>query len=320
MMMFSVNDIIKHISSEYKIEGDSSLQCSSMSSIFDSESGSLSFIREDIADSESIVCNSKASVIICYQSFIPPKELIKKKCFIMVANPSSTFLNLIKVFYKDKYEFPHIIHNTASVSPKAKIGTNVHIVENVIIGNAEIGDNTIIKPFSIVHDNVFIGKNVLISEYCNIGGEGFSHISNAEGHPENFLHIGKVIIEDYVEIFPYTNVDRATLSVTKIGKHTKIDHFCHIGHNTRVGEDTIITAKVVMCGGSSIGDKCWIGVGSIIKDSVVVGNNIIIGMGSSVTKSVPDNQTWLGSPARPIKEFLELQKRNKELIDEMKSK
>ena len=96
--MFSVNEIIKHITSEYKILGDSGLQCSSMSSIFDSEPGSLCFIREDISDSESIVGNSNAAVVICHNNFIPSKDLLKKKCFILVPNPSITFLNLIKVF------------------------------------------------------------------------------------------------------------------------------------------------------------------------------------------------------------------------------
>lgn len=313
--MFTVNDIIKHISSEYKVIGNSGLQWSSMCSIFDSEHGSLCFVRDDVTDLNTIISNSNASVIICPDNFTPSEELLKEKCFIIVANPSITFLKLIKIFYKDKYEFPHLIHESATINQAAKIGSNVHIGQNVIIGDAEIGDNTIIKPFSIVHNNVIIGKNVLISEYCNIGGEGFSHISNEDGHPENYPHIGKVIIEDYVEIFPYTNVDRATLSTTRIGKHSKIDHFCHIGHNTRIGEDTIITAKVVMCGGSSIGNKCWIGVGSIIKDSVIVGNNVLVGMGSSVTKSVPDNQTWLGSPARPLKEFLTMQAKIKNMKD-----
>jgi len=312
--MFSVNDIVENITTEFKIAGNSDLKFSVMNSIFETEPDSLSYIREDIPNGETLVCESNASIIICHKNFTPSQELLKKKCFIKVEDPSLLFLKLVKVFYKEKYEFPHIIHPSSSINPKAKLGSNVHVGEFAIIGEAEIGDNTVIKPFSIVHNNVIIGKNVLISEYCNIGGEGFSHISNETGHPENFLHIGKVIIEDDVEIFPYTNIDRATLSVTKIGKHTKIDHFCHIGHNSSVGEDTIITAKVVMCGGSTIGNKCWIGVGSIIKDSVKVGNGVLIGMGSSVTKSVPDNQTWLGSPARPIKEFLEIQKKIKNIV------
>jgi UDP-3-O-[3-hydroxymyristoyl] glucosamine N-acyltransferase len=316
--MFNINDIKSNLKVDYIIEGNTELQFGSMNSIFETETDSLTYIREDIPNGDALVNETKASVIICHTNFSPSKDLLKDKCFIKVENPSLLFLKLVKVFYKEKYEFPHLIHSTASISPKAKIGKNVHVGENAIIGDAEIGDNTVIKSFSIIHNNSIIGRNVLISEYCNIGGEGFSHISNEAGHPENFLHIGKVIIEDNVEIFPYTNVDRATLSTTRIGKHTKIDHFCHIGHNTSIGEDTIITAKVVMCGGSSIGYKCWIGVGSIIKDSVKVGNEVLIGMGSSVTKSVPDKQTWLGSPARPIREFLEIQKNNKAIIDKMK--
>jgi UDP-3-O-[3-hydroxymyristoyl] glucosamine N-acyltransferase len=112
------------------------------------------------------------------------------------------------------------------------------------------------------------------------------------------LHIGKVIIEDNVEIFPYTNVDRGTLSETKIGKETVVDRFCHIAHNSVIGRRTIITANVTLCGSCRVGNNCFIGVGSAIKDKVEVGDNSVIGIGSVVTKNVPPNEIWFGNPAK----------------------
>ena len=62
------------------------------------------------------------------------------------------------------------------------------------------------------------------------------------------------------EIYPFANVDRGTLGKVRIGRGTKIDHYVHVGHNCTVGQNTIVTAGVVMCGGSHIGDNVWIGV------------------------------------------------------------
>jgi UDP-3-O-[3-hydroxymyristoyl] glucosamine N-acyltransferase len=115
------------------------------------------------------------------------------------------------------------------------------------------------------------------------------------------LHIGKVVIEDNVEIFPYTNVDKATLSETRICKGSKIDHYCHIWHNTYVGENVIITAQVVLAGGAKILNKAFLGVNTKVKDSCIVGENSITGMGSVVVCNIPSNEVWAGIPAKFLK-------------------
>jgi len=147
---------------------------------------------------------------------------------------------------------------------------------------------------------------VIIYDHCNIGGQGFGFELNENDVQENMLHIGRVEIGDDVEIFPFCNVDKATLSVTKIGNNSKIDHYCHIGHNTSIGMNSLITAKSTLCGGSGVGDNTFIGVGTIIRDGLFVGNNAFVGIGSVVTKNISDGEKWAGNPARPLDELKQI--------------
>jgi UDP-3-O-[3-hydroxymyristoyl] glucosamine N-acyltransferase len=169
-----------------------------------------------------------------------------------------------------------------------------------IIGKCEIGENSIIGSHSIIKDGVIIGKNVVIREHCLIGGPGFGMVRDEHGHVFRMPHIGHTVIEDDVEIFPYTNVDRATFGLTRIKRGAKLDHYVHVGHNSQVGLDTIVTAGVVFCGKSSVGDRAWLGVGSILKEGVVVEDDTFVGFGSVVLKTVKAGTTVIGVPARPL--------------------
>ena len=120
-------------------------------------------------------------------------------------------------------------------------------------------------------------------------------------------HIGKVIIEDDVEILQFVNIDKGTLHLTHIKKGAILDHYVHIGHNATVGEYTMVGAKAVFCGGSSVGHNCFVGIQTIILDAVKVGNEVLVGAGSVVTKSIPDGQKWTGSPAMELNKFKEQQ-------------
>lgn len=277
----------------------------------DASPNSLVWINKN---NQSVAERTKARLILCHPAINISPEMKSDKCFVVVDNPKQIFALIIEKLFKLE-KSPTGIHPSAIIHPKAEIHESVAIGAFSVIGRCVLGEGVKIRDFCKIYDDVRIGKNVNIYDHCTLGGTGFGYaINNVSGEASHMPHIGGLEIGDNVDIFPYANVDRGTLGNTKIGHGTKIDHYCHIGHNSVLGDNCIITAQVVFCGSSSIGSSSWVGVGSIIKQSVHLGSKVTIGLGSVVTKDVPDGETWIGSPARRIDEFLKIQGKIKDLL------
>ncbi len=109
------------------------------------------------------------------------------------------------------------------------------------------------------------------------------------------------------------NVDKGTLGNTVIGKGTKIDKFCHIGHNVVIGEHCVITAHGMFGGSAQVGDYTLIAPCVCIRDGGIrIGSNAFVGMAAVVTKDVPDGATVMGVPARPIEQYKKILRTVKE--------
>ncbi len=292
-----IDKILTKLNIKFEVYG-TNLSFIGFSSFFDQKIHSCSWVEHLNQNSINILKDSKASIILLKSK--PPIDNFLKT-FIIVKNPREVFFEIINSIHKPEKIKETYIHPSAIISKDAKIGKNVFIGEYCIIGNCEINDNSIIKSYTKIHDDVYIGKNVSIYEFCNIGGMGFGHIWSKNKYI-NQLHIGDVYIEDDVEIFPYTNIDKGTLSTTKIGKGTKIDHFCHIGHNTKIDENNLIMCNSTTLGSTSLGKKNIFGAGTMIRDNTEIGNNNFFGMRSSVLKPVKDKEIWYGTPAKFIKD------------------
>ncbi len=298
---------------DYIVEGKyDDITITNAKSIDAANENSIVWLKSVSEDGEKIANRTNAKIIVCDKNI---EFSNKKKCFIKVNNPKLVFTRILNHFFGNK-NIEWRVHPTALIHPEAKLPKKVYIGPYSIIGKSIIGEESIIHEHSIIKDDVTIGKHVTIHSHSLIGSDGFGYIRNKKNELEKFTHIGKVVIEDNVDIFPYVNVDKGALFETRIKKGAKIDHYCHIGHNTITGENSVITAGTVLCGGSVVGDRCWIGVGSIVKEKIKIGNDVFIGLGTVVTKDIPDKSTWVGTPGRPIKSFIKLQKELKNLIDQ----
>ena len=160
-----------------------------------------------------------------------------------------------------------------------------------------IGSGVIIKK-------TIIGDRVIIQDNCKIGQKGFGFIPINKRNIK-FPHIGKVIIEDDVEIATACTIDRGSIDDTQIGKNTYLDNQVHIAHNVKIGSNCMIAGQVGFAGSSKIGNHVSIGGQAGISGHLKIGNNVKIGGGSGVVKDIGDNEIVMGYPAVPIKRIFE---------------
>lgn len=254
---------------------------------------------------------SKAKVIIVDPGFVITDELLKTKTFIVVENPKLAYIRVIEKYFveKPKYE----IHPTAFVHPEATIHPKTHIGPFSYIGKSSIGEGTIVHGHCFIYDNVSIGKNVIIQAGAIIGGDGYGYSRNEHGEFEKFPHIGGVVIEDEVEIGANTCVDKGTLGNTIIRQGAKIDNLVHVAHNVIVGKHAAVIAHSMIGGSTEIGDYAWVAPSAALMNGIRIGSKSTVGLGAVVTKNIPDGETWAGLPAQPLKDFVAIQKKLKEL-------
>src|SRR5438046_8476604 len=216
------------------------------------------------------------------------------------------------------------IHPSATVAPTARIGDDVKIGANVVIEagasigvstiidagcyigkNTAVGHHSMLYPRVVIYKDVRIGNRVIVHAGAVIGADGFGFVKDGAAHVK-FPQIGKVVIEDDVEIGANTCIDRGSLETTIIRRGVKLDNLIQIAHNVEIGENTVIAAQTGISGSSTLGAQCIIGgqVG-MGEHARLDDNSIIAGKGGVLNgKHVRGGQVLWGTPVRPLKELL----------------
>ncbi len=209
----------------------------------------------------------------------------------------------------------------ATVHPSATLGEGVAIGAGTVVGDGcRIGDGCVLHPNVTLGARVTLGRNcelmpgVVILDRCVlgdrvcvhansvIGTDGFGYRFDGRQH-RKITHVGRVVVEDDVEIGSCTTIDRGKFAATRIGAGSKIDNLVQIAHNVQVGRLCIICGCAAIAGSSTIEDGVVLAGGAGIKDHVRVGARSIVGGFSGVMADVPPGQTYVGVPAAPQRTF-----------------
>ena len=190
----------------------------------------------------------------------------------------------------------------AVIGAGAAIGSGSVIAANAVVGAfCQIGRDCFIGPNSSVQCTL-IGNRVVIHGGAQVGREGFGFVAGPRG-AERLPQIGRVIIQDDVEIGANTSIDRGALGDTVIGEGTKIDNLVQIAHNVEIGRHCLIAGKVGLSGSVKVGDGAQLGGGAGIADHLSIGAGAQLAAGSGLMHDIPAGERWAGFPAMPFGAF-----------------
>ena len=261
---------------------------------------SLDWVNSNKSDKQTVAELSKAKTLIVDEN-VCFTETIKQqaKILLVVENPRISMAQIANAFFVDK--ITPGIHPSAIIDPKAKISPTACIGAGCVVGESVIGANTVLMPNVVVYDNVIIGTNCLIHAGAVVGTDGLGCVRDNNGKLTKFPHLGGVIIGDDVEIGANSQIAKGSFSNTVIEDGCKMNGLCFIAHNCYLEENVWITGNTMLCGSVHVGKNTTIFSSVIIRDQRTIGEKVVIGMGSVVTKDVPSGETWVGNPVHKLK-------------------
>jgi UDP-3-O-[3-hydroxymyristoyl] glucosamine N-acyltransferase len=262
---------------------------------------------------------TRASAVI-----VPEGAHSDTKALLFSVQPKLSFARILARFHETSFQPSGVsplasigsgckIPGRVSIHPFVRIGQDVEIGEEVTIHSCTvIGDGCRIGRGSILHPNVTLypgvslGERVILHSGCVAGADGFGYVFDGLAQVK-LQQTGTVEIHDDVEIGANSCVDRATFGATVIEKNAKIDNHVHIGHNCKIGENTIIVGCVGISGSVEIGSNCILAGQSGVADHVKIGDRVQVMQKTAVTRDVPDGSKVSGLYGRDYRKELRIQ-------------
>ncbi len=317
----NVADIAQFTGSELLTKQYADRKIEHLASLDNATPDSLVFLEGK--KNEAALSSLKAAAVLCGEA---QASLIPEGVAILVSkSPQRDFAAVGRKLYAQAVH-PHSllgvpgISENATIHPSAEIESDVTIEPGAVVGaGVSIGSGTTICANSVIGAGCKIGRDCIIAPNVSltyalignrvylhpgvrIGQDGFGYVPGPAGL-EKVPQLGRVIIQDGVEIGANTTIDRGSLSDTVIGEGTKIDNLVHVAHNVKIGRHCIVAGHCGISGSVTIGDMTMLGGRVGLADHITIGSRVQIAAASGVMNDIPDGERWGGLPARPLKQW-----------------
>jgi UDP-3-O-[3-hydroxymyristoyl] glucosamine N-acyltransferase len=248
---------------------------------------------------------------------------------LIVEKPFHAFVNVARALFPDALRPSSLFFGDSAAAgvapgavmhPSARLESGVNVDPGAVIGaGAEIGSGTVVGANAVIGANVRIGRDcaigpnatiahaligdrVIVHPGCRIGQDGFGYVMGPGGH-RKIPQIGRVIIQDDVEIGAGTSIDRGGLRDTVIGEGTKIDNQVQVGHNVQIGRHCVLVAQVGIAGSVVLEDYVVLGGQVGVADNLTIGEGAKVGAQSGIMSNIPPGESWFGYPARRSRDY-----------------
>ncbi len=295
--------------------GNPDRKISAISSLSEASENDLSFLGNKKYAHE--VPASKAAALLLPRGY--KGELPAGCAAVFVDNPSIELAKICALIEEELWPKPSAsVHPTAVISESAEVAPSACIGPNVVIGDgAKVGErariqaNNYIGAHAVIGDDAWIMPNASVMDYCEIGrrsriqpgavigsdGYGYEY---ADGKHNRVPQVGRVVVEDDVDVGANTCIDRARFDRTLVGAGTKIDNLVQIGHNVRIGRGCLIVSQTGISGSTKLGNFCILGGQVGLVGHIELGDGAKIGAQSGINHDIPAGEYVRGTPAYPF--------------------
>lgn len=323
---FSLSELLDGLSANLPdpVFADESVEA--LAPLAESQAGDLTFLKSKT----SLSALDTAHATAC---FVTPElqELVGEKSIIPILSqtPRAHFARVAAKLVSPRSQ-------SDTDGPAGKIAKTARVHSTAVLGaGVIIEDGVDIAPYAVIGPGVSIGAGSRIGAHCSvsfailgtqctlkdgavIGGSGFG-VTDDENGIIDIPHLGRVILGDGVSIGSQSCVDRGQLGDTVIGNHTKIDNLVQIAHNVRMGTACAIAGHTGISGSCVLGDRVTLGGSVGLADHIYIGDGASIAARSGVMHNIPAGETWLGTPAQPIRDEMRMIARMRKLTRTKKS-
>jgi UDP-3-O-[3-hydroxymyristoyl] glucosamine N-acyltransferase len=322
-MKCSLHEIAEAV--EARVVGDGSILVSGVASIGASSKDDLVLVENERYF--PLALKSGAGAVVAGEFAGKATVEAASKPLIISSHPKLAFARAARFLQGGSFSQGSGVDPTAVVHSSARIAQGVVLDEHAVIAeDAEIGEGSRIGagcsigrgvsigrdchvyPNVTIYPGTTVGDRVVVHAGAVLGSDGFGYVRDSKsGGYEKFPQVGRLVIEDDVEVGANSTIDRGALEETRIGRGTKIDNLVHIGHNCQIGRNVVIAAQTGLSGSIVIeddvvlGGQVGIGEHARIEEGVMLG-----GQGGVLPNKVLRGKgvAFWGTPAQPVKQYL----------------
>ncbi len=277
-----------------EVVGDGSAQVEAAATLEDAGAGDVSFLANPKYE-KMLETTGAGAVIVARGIKCDRLNLLKS------ADPYLSFAKAVVALHGHRVHPHEGIHPRAFVEATATIGAGTIVYPGVYVGaRAKVGKDCILYPNAVIYDDCILGDRVIIHAGAAIGYDGFG-FATSQGVHHKIPQVGKVIVEDDVEIGANSAIQRGAMGSTVIGRGTKIDGQVAIGHGVKVGPHGLLVSQVGIAGSTVLGHHVTLGGQVGVAGHLKVGNQVTAAAQAGITNDVPDQTVLMGSPAMPLR-------------------
>lgn len=321
-MKISLGRLAEHAGA--RLTGNADLEVTGAAGLLEAGPNDVSFL-ENPKYAAHVLSSKAAAVFLSPEAERVPGGPANR---LYMERPRWGYMKVLELIFAEKWKpEPPILSPKADIHFEAKLGRDVAVgAFTVLKGRTLVGDRTRIGAQCYIGYNARIGKDCLlhpgvyVGDYCEvgdrvilqpgavIGSDGFGYDTDPKtGTHHKIPQVGRVILEDDVEIGANVAIDRATTGETRVGAGTKVDNLVQLGHNVVTGRNCLIISQVGVAGSTKIGHQVVLAGQAGVAGHIAIGDGAVVAAQTGVMNDVPPKTLIFGTPARPHREAMKLQ-------------